>query len=129
VAIKCVPRARVWHWGKLPSGARASLEIVLLARVSPRCAGVIRLLEWVELPNSFLLVLEHPERCQELFDFIMAPGFVPEEVARELFHQVLEDMRHCTSCGVLHWDIKPENIVLKLATGQLKLITFGCAAF
>ncbi|XP_066063168.1 serine/threonine-protein kinase pim-1-like [Chamaea fasciata] len=129
VAIKCVPRARVQHWGELPNGARAPLEIVLLDRLSSGCGGIIQLLEWLELPNGFLLVLERPERCQDLSGFLAERRFLPEEEARGLFRQVLEAVRHCTSCGVLHRDIKPENILLDLATGQLKLIDFGCGAF
>ncbi|NXH55519.1 PIM1 kinase, partial [Rhabdornis inornatus] len=60
VAIKCVPRDRIRHWGELPNGVRAPLEIVLLDKVSSGCAGVIQLLEWVEVPSCFLLVLERP---------------------------------------------------------------------
>ncbi|XP_063276276.1 serine/threonine-protein kinase pim-2-like [Prinia subflava] len=129
VAIKCVPRDRIRLWGELPNGARAPLEIVLLDKVSAGCAGVIQLLEWLYLRNSFLLVLERPERCQDLSAFLAERRFLPEEEARALFRQVLEAVRHCTSCGVLRRDIKPENIRLDLATGELKLIDFGCGAF
>ncbi|CAN8175578.1 unnamed protein product [Coccothraustes coccothraustes] len=129
VAIKRVPRKRVRHWGELPDGTSAPLEIVLLAKVSTGFPGVVQLLEWLELPNDILMVLERPEQCQDLQDFIRARGFLPEEVARELFRQVLEAVQHCTSCGVLHRDIKPENILVDLATGQAKLIDFGCGTY
>ncbi|TRZ07566.1 hypothetical protein HGM15179_019541, partial [Zosterops borbonicus] len=129
VAIKRVPRNCVWHWAELPNGTSAPLEIVLLDRVSPGFPGVIQLLEWLELPKDIMMVLERPERCQDLQHFIRAWRFLSEEVARELFHQVLEAVQHCTSCGVLHRDIKPENIPVDLATGQAKLIYFGCGTY
>ncbi|NXF00195.1 PIM1 kinase, partial [Menura novaehollandiae] len=56
VAIKVVSRDRIGQWGELPNGTRVPLEIVLLDKVSRGCAGVIQLLEWVELPSKFLLV-------------------------------------------------------------------------
>ncbi|RMC04105.1 hypothetical protein DUI87_19442 [Hirundo rustica rustica] len=129
VAIKRVPRNRVRHWDQLPDGTSAPLEIVLLHKVSTGFPGVVQLLEWLELPNDIVMVLERPKRCQDLRNFIRARGFLSEEVARELFHQVLEAVQHCTSCGVLHRDIKPENILVDLATGQAKLIDFGCGTY
>uniref|UniRef100_A0A8U8BF51 Serine/threonine-protein kinase 1 n=1 Tax=Geospiza parvula TaxID=87175 RepID=A0A8U8BF51_GEOPR len=127
VAIKRVPRNRVRHWGELVSDA--PLEIVLLAKVSTGFPGVVQLLEWLVFPNDIVMVLERPERCQDLQHFIGARRFLPEEEARGLFRQVLEAVRHCTSCGVLHRDIKPENILVDLATGQAKLIDFGCGTY
>ncbi|XP_037982121.1 serine/threonine-protein kinase pim-1-like [Motacilla alba alba] len=112
-----------------PDGTSAPLEIVLLAKVSTGFSGVVQLLEWREFPNDIVMVLERPERCQDLHHFIRARGFLSEEVARELFRQVLEAVRHCTSCGVLHRDIKPANILVDLASGQAKLIDFGCGTY
>ncbi|NWZ17384.1 PIM1 kinase, partial [Agelaius phoeniceus] len=60
VAIKRVPRNRVRHWGELPDGSRAPLEIVLQAKVSTGFPGVVQLLEWLELPNDNVMVLEQP---------------------------------------------------------------------
>ncbi|XP_058717368.1 serine/threonine-protein kinase pim-1-like [Poecile atricapillus] len=129
VAIKKVPRNRIRDWGELPDGTSAPLEIVLLDKVSTGFSSVVQLLEWFELPKHIVMVLERPERCEDLRRYIRARRFLPEEEARELFRQVLEAVRHCTSCGVLHRDIKPENILVDLDTGEAKLIDFGCGTY
>ncbi|XP_074399992.1 serine/threonine-protein kinase pim-1-like [Zonotrichia albicollis] len=104
------------------------MEVVLMEKVGSSCYNIIQLLDWFELPDSFVLVLERPEAWQDLLQFLLEQGFLCEEMTRWLFVQVLEAMRHCTACGVLHRDIKPENLLVP-ESGDLKLIGFGCGTF
>ncbi|XP_061324784.1 serine/threonine-protein kinase pim-1-like, partial [Pezoporus flaviventris] len=127
VAIKRVARERISSWGERPSGTRIPMEIAMLRKVRSGCSAIIQLLSWFELPHSFVLVLERPEPSQDLSDFIKKRRFLPEDLARGIFLQVLVAVRHCHSCGVLHRDIKPKNIIINLATREVKLIDFGCS--
>ncbi|NXV65861.1 PIM1 kinase, partial [Molothrus ater] len=108
-------------------GALVPLELVLLWKVSqPGFRGVVRLLDWFEVPKGFALLMERPQRCQHLWYFLHERRFLTEPVGRGLFCQVLEAMGHCSSRGVLHRHIQAENVLVDLATGEAKLIDFGC---
>uniref|UniRef100_A0A672UNC6 non-specific serine/threonine protein kinase n=1 Tax=Strigops habroptila TaxID=2489341 RepID=A0A672UNC6_STRHB len=131
VAIKRVARERISSWGERvsPSGTRIPMEIAMMRKVRSGCSAIIQLLDWFELPNCFLLVLERPDPSQDLSRFIKEWRVLPEDLAWGIFMQVLVAVLHCHGCGVLHRDIKPKSIVLNLGMGEVKLIVFGCSTF
>ncbi|KAG2455879.1 PIM2 kinase, partial [Polypterus senegalus] len=93
----------------------------------PACPAVIQLLDWVITPSCVFLVMERPDPCMDLFDFMWERGqCLTEPIAGSIFRQVVQAVHHCQSRGVLHRDIKPENILVETSTQQTKLIDFGC---
>jgi serine/threonine protein kinase len=127
VAIKEVPVAKVTEWSVL-GGSIVPLELLLLYSCQS-IAGVVTLLEFVECGDSFLYVMERPAKCIDLFDFISQRGALGEDLARDLFKQVVDTVLECQKRGVIHRDIKDENLILDVTTGKLNLVDFGSGAF
>lgn len=125
VAVKFIERRHVRDWGKL-NDERVPMEICMLARCT-RIRGVIKLLDWYSMPEGFLIVMERPYPCIDLFDFIKSQGTLDEDLARFLFHQVAETVIECARHKVLHRDIKDENVVIDLVSGETRLVDFGAA--
>ena len=100
------------------------LEVALMRTVAD-VPGVIRLIDFFELPDCFFLILERMDNCKDLFDYISEAGHLTENVARHFFRQVLASVEGCHARGVLHRDIKDENLLVDTKTLRLKLIDFG----
>ena len=63
--------------------------------------------------------------CKDLFDFISDNGPLKEDLAQGLFRQIVQTVVSCHKAGVIHRDIKDENILVEERQNQVKLIDFG----
>ena len=124
VAVKEVYKAKII---KKTADGKTPLEVALMEQVQ-NVEGVIRILDFFEMPESFFIVMEK-FTCQDLFDYISERGALSEEAAREIFKQILETVLMCHNNGVLHRDIKDENILIDVKTQKIKLIDFGSGTY
>jgi len=127
VAIKHVAKAKVPDWDEL-NGKRVPLELKLLHNVQ-NVDGVIQLYDYYERSDSYIYIMERPSNSKDLFDFITEKRVHDEELARSFFRQIVHTVIACHRNGVIHRDIKDENVLVDLTTGKLKLIDFGSGAF
>ena len=126
VAIKHIAKEKVTEWAQV-NGQVIPMEIALLKKVS-HIPGCIELMDYFEKSDSFILVMERPEHVKDLFDYITDKGPLNEHLAKQFFRQILETVIAVHNNGVVHRDLKDENLLVDLKTGQLKLIDFGSGA-
>ena len=102
------------------------LELALMQQMQfiPR---VVRLVDYFNIPHRFYIVMERLHG-QDLFDFISEQGLLPEALARNLFRQLLDTVIASHRKGVVHRDIKDENILVDLKTNSIKLLDFDSGA-
>ena len=98
-------------------------EIALMQQVQ-HVEGVIKILDCFDSPDCYYIVMEK-FKSKDLFDFITDQGPLPEKLARSMFRGIVKTVIECRDGGVLHRDIKDENILVDLNTMNTKLIDFG----
>ena len=90
---------------------------------------IIKMLNYFEDKHNFYIVMEKPEKYIDLFDYITQKGVVSERSCRHLFRQILEAIQYSHRTGVVHRDIKDENILIDMKNHMIKLIDFGSGTF
>ncbi|KAF4071660.1 hypothetical protein AMELA_G00275890 [Ameiurus melas] len=128
VAIKFVQKIKVKTMTIPGETQELPVEVALMKMVSrpPRCSNVVELLEWFNMDDQYVMVLERPSPCMDLYKFTNLQGdCLPEAQARDVMLQVIRAARHCCDRGVLHRDIKEENLLINTDTLEVKLIDFG----
>ena len=130
VAIKEVKKADVTSWDEVNEEI-VPIEVGLLHKVSG-VEGVLHLYEFCEQGSSFVYVLERLENSMNLYDYLFdrENRLIDEQLGRKYFCQIIQMVVGCFNRGVVHRDIKLENILVDLDNIEtVKLIDFGCGAF
>merc|ERR1719208_440123 len=102
-------------------------EISLMEQVQD-VEGVIKILDCFDTPECYYIVMEK-FNSRDLFDFITEQGPLSEKLGKTMFSEIVNTVIQCRDSGVLHRDIKDENILVDLNTMKTKLIDFGSGCF
>ncbi|KAK2885854.1 hypothetical protein Q8A67_016691 [Cirrhinus molitorella] len=85
--------------------------------------NIIRLYEVFESRERIVMVMEYASGG-ELYEYIQDKQRLPEEEARHFFRQITSAVQYCHKNGVVHRDLKLENILLDKDL-NVKLADFG----
>ena len=148
VAVKVINKNRTLT-GSTGSAHRFPLEIALM-EITKHIEGVIKLIEYFELPEylqlpeCFVLIMERmltsevqpngreikfaSPNVKDLFQFIYCSGPLKDHLSNKIFRQIIVAIQEMHAAGVLHRDIKSENILIDFETHDVKIIDFGGGA-
>eukprot|EP01061_Rhynchopus_euleeides_P019061 TRINITY_DN3137_c1_g1_i4.p1 TRINITY_DN3137_c1_g1~~TRINITY_DN3137_c1_g1_i4.p1 ORF type:complete len:443 (+),score=199.94 TRINITY_DN3137_c1_g1_i4:79-1329(+) len=88
--------------------------------------NVVRLLD-VSVVEKGKLNLYFELLGHDLREYIKANGTVAPARVVSITHQILQGLRHCHDCRVVHRDLKPHNILLSSDGSTVKIADFGLA--
>jgi protein-serine/threonine kinase len=107
VAIKLIKRDTV---GSNPSRfAKIYREVAILRGVQH--PNIVRLIDKVETDRHIGIILEYASGG-ELFDYILNHRYLKDNAARRLFAQLVSGVGYLHKKGIVHRDLKLENLLL-----------------
>ncbi|KAI9008361.1 kinase-like domain-containing protein [Gaertneriomyces semiglobifer] len=133
VVLKLFRATTVWHWHVDDNGNRMPMEAYVLQRMS-ECPDVhpaiVKYYDYFDMGSScYCVVMEYlgGGAWVDLFQYIDEYAPVEEIVAWKIFSRIVDVVLWLKSRGVVHNDIKDENIMINKDTLEIKLIDFGSA--
>ena len=125
VVIKQVPKIKINSYVNVDG--RPVPKEFHIHRIASSIDGVVKAFEWFERRTSWVLVMDKPANCIDIFDFTSQYGTVTEECAVVIIGNIVKTCATMFSNGIFHRDIKDENVLLNPSNMETHVIDFGCA--
>lgn len=101
---------------------RLQNQVTFMSKVQH--TSILRMEEYIEEGDAVYYVTELM-KGGILFDKIVEKSFYPEIEAKILFRSILKAIQYLHSYGVVHRDVKPENILLKRKNSATDVVLDG----
>lgn len=118
VAVKVLPEALAARPGFVE---RFRAEAQAAARLSH--PNAVQVYDWGSSDGSYFMVMEYV-RGRTLRDILAARGRIEPAQAAALMDQLLAALEAAHASGLVHRDVKPENVLVTTA-GEVKVADFG----
>jgi len=105
---------------------RTKREIAIMKKLDHE--NIIKMFGEIETPKKLYIVMELIDGDGDLMKYISTHGKIPEQETWQLFKQVLSAVNYCHNAGIIHRDLKHNNIMIN-KEGKIKLIDFGTSNF
>ncbi|TPX35550.1 hypothetical protein SmJEL517_g02066 [Synchytrium microbalum] len=131
VVVKYIVKSRILVdcWTRDKELGLVPLEVHILHYLtSIRHPNVVHMIEHFEDPDFCYIVMSLHGFGMDLFDYIELNQTLPEEEIRSIFYQTVLGIRHLHRNGIVHRDIKDENLILDEEL-RVQLIDFGSSAY